>query len=223
MIATGADLELQSLALPRTAAADATKELGQEDFLALMMTQIQNQDPFEPMESGQFLAQMAQFSTVSGIGEISESVAALSEALLANQAMQASSMIGRSVLVESAQGVLQGNEPMRGALEMPAGTESATVRITDASGQLVRELDVDAQGGALANFAWDGVTTRGELAPAGVYQIQASSRSGGGDISLTSYLQVKVSSVALDAGGVGSVITTDDGQQLRFSQVRAVM
>jgi flagellar basal-body rod modification protein FlgD len=175
------------------------------------------------MENGEFIGQMAQFSTVSGIAEISESVAALSEALLANQAMQASAMIGRSVLVETPTGVLQGGEPIRGAVEMPAGTESAAVRITDASGQLVREIEVETQGGELANFVWDGITTKGELAPAGVYQIQASSRSGGGEFSLASYLQARVASVALDAGGAGSVITTDDGQQLRFSQVRAVM
>lgn len=220
---TNTDFSLQSLAVPTAAADAATKELGQEDFLALMITQIQNQDPFEPMENGDFLAQLAQFSTVSGITEISQSVATLSEALLANQAMQASSMIGRQVLVESNQSLLPAGDSMRGAVDLPPGMDQATVRVTDASGQLVRSFEVAGRGGQLAHFQWDGVTAEGEVAPPGLYQVEASARSGRSDIALQSFMQVGVLSVALDAGGQGSVITTEDGQQLRFSQVRAVM
>ena len=223
MNVTGTDLDLGSLALPKAVADSASAELGQEDFLTLMITQIQNQDPFAPMENGEFLGQLAQFSTVSGIADISQSVATLSEALLANQAMQASSMIGRQVLVESSQAELGYGQPVRGAVELPPGVSTANVRITDSSGQLVRNLEVRGRGGSLAHYEWDGITAAGESAPSGPYRLEASARNGRSDIALPGYVQVGVLSVALDAGGQGSVITTEDGQQLRFSQVRAVM
>jgi len=223
MNVTGTDLDLGSLALPKAVADSASAELGQEDFLTLMITQIQNQDPFAPMENGEFLGQLAQFSTVSGIADISQSVATLSEALLANQAMQASSMIGRQVLVESSQAELGYGQPVRGAVELPPGVSTASVRITDSSGQLVRTLEVRGRGGSMAHYEWDGITATGESARPGPYRLEASARNGRSDIALPGYVQVGVLSVALDAGGQGSVITTEDGQQLRFSQVRAVM
>ena len=75
------------------------KQLGQEDFMDLMLTQMNNQDPFKPMENGEFLTQMAQFSAVSGLKDIKESFQGLADTMQSNQALQAASMVGRKVLV----------------------------------------------------------------------------------------------------------------------------
>ena len=77
------------------------KSLGQDEFLELMMTQLQNQDPLNPAESGEFLSQIAQFGTVNGITELQQSFSTLASSLQSNQALQASTMVGRSVLVEN--------------------------------------------------------------------------------------------------------------------------
>ena len=178
MINAATEFDLGALALPEQSTRTPSKQLGQDEFLELMITQIKNQDPFEPMESGAFLGQLAQFSTVTGISDISRSVASLSEALLANQAMQASTMIGRSVLVNSSQGMLGADGQLHGAVEMPDDAGKVTIRIKNQAGQLVREFELSGDPGSLAHFTWDGVTKGGESAPAGIYSIQASTRSG---------------------------------------------
>jgi flagellar basal-body rod modification protein FlgD len=216
------DFDLSALTLPQPK-RDENPELGQEDFLELMIAQIRNQDPFEPVENGAFIAQLAQFSTVTGIAEISKSVASLSDTLLANQTIQASAMVGRTVLVEAPQAQLGETQPLSGALELPPDAAAATVRISDASGALVREFNVRGVPGALVDFQWDGVTRTGERAAPGLYSISAVAADGSADISVPTYAHVRVHSVSLDPSGAGSLITTEDGQRLRLSQVRAVM
>ena len=219
----GTDFDIGGLGLPAQSQGPRRSELGQEEFLELMIAQIQNQDPFEPIENGAFVGQLAQFSTVTGISEISKSVSSLTEALLSNQTLQASTIVGRSVLVESGRAVLGANGPLQGSVEMPIDAAAATVRISDQAGQLVRELDIVGSPGGLADFAWDGTTRTGERAPAGRYTIEAFAEGAGGTIGASTFATLKVVSVSIDPSGKGSRITTEDGQQLRLTQVRAVM
>ena len=121
----GTDFDLSGLALPSDTQGQRPKELGQAEFLELMLAQIQNQDPFEPMENGAFVAQLAQFSTVTGLSEISTSVAALSDVLLANQTMQASTMVGRTVIVESDEALLGSTGELRASVELPIDASAA--------------------------------------------------------------------------------------------------
>ena len=93
------DLDLSTLAVPQPSQEERS-ELGQDDFLMLMIEQFRNQDPFQPMENGEFIAQMAQFSQVAGIAEMNESMGQLADSLSANQALQASTMVDRSVLAD---------------------------------------------------------------------------------------------------------------------------
>ena len=89
---------LAALGLAQTNEAKSN-ELGQSDFLKLMTTQLQSQDPLEPMENGDFIAQLAQFSTVSGMETLVETVNTLASALTGGQALEASNLLGRGVLV----------------------------------------------------------------------------------------------------------------------------
>jgi len=88
------------LASQAEAEVNRTSTLGQNDFLKLMTTQLMNQDPLQPMENGDFLAQMAQFSTVNGITEMNASVQSMSESFTSQRLMQAGSLINKSALVE---------------------------------------------------------------------------------------------------------------------------
>lgn len=219
----GSEFDLGNLALPQTDTAPRQAELGQAEFLELMLTQIQNQDPFEPTDSSAFVAQLAQFSTVTGLAEISTSVASLSDVLLANQTLQASTMVGRSVLVESREALLPSTGPLNASAELPEGAANAQVRITGPNGQLIREFPISGQPGSIVQFTWDGIGENGEPAAAGSYQIAATANDGSADIGIPTFTQVQVVSVSLDSSGSGSLITTEDGRQLRLTQVRAVM
>jgi len=217
------ELDLNSFALPQNEEEENRTTLGQDDFLALMVTQLQNQDPFQPMENGEFLGQMAQFSTVSGIGDMSESLGALAESLYASQALQASSMIGKSVLTEGNVGKLEADAPLRGAVDLPYATSNAFVRITAPNGQVIRQLSLGNQGAGLTNFEWDGVSADGSTAEPGQYLITAGYVENGREEALSTLVSTRVSSVSLSAGGTDTRITTEAGEELRLSQIRAVM
>ena len=216
------DLDIANLQLASSKTAQK-KELGQEDFLALMITQLKNQDPLKPMENGEFIGQMAQFSTVSGIADMSKSIGGLTDAFNSGQALQAASMVGRTVLTEANAATFSGSKPVNGAVELPYSTSSSVVRVYTASGEFVRELPLGSQQAGLANFSWDGTMANGAPAPAGRYRFTAAISNPAGDTALTTYLASKVESVTLAGDGSGSQIRTDSGATVRLSQVKAVM
>jgi len=220
---TSGDIDFNQWALPSVQEEQKRTELGQEDFLALMVTQLQNQDPFQPMENGEFLGQMAQFSTVSGIGEMSASLNQLAESLYASQALQASSMIGKSVLTEGGIANLGAEGSVNGAVDLPNAASDVFVRITAPNGQVVRELSLGTRDAGLANYEWDGVAADGTRAPAGQYLISAGFREGGRETALPTLVTTRVASVSLSAGGSNTRITTETGAELSLSQIRAVM
>lgn len=219
----GSEFDLGDLALPRNDVTQRQTELGQAEFLELMLAQMQNQDPFEPMENGEFVAQLAQFSSVTGLAEISESVATLSDVLLANQTLQASTMVGRSVLVESDRSQLPTSGALQASAELPIDAASAQVRVTGPNGQLVRQFSISGEPGAIVSFSWDGITDQGTAALPGSYRITATANNGSAEIDIPTFTQVQVVSVSIDPSGRGSLITTEDGQELHLTQVRAVM
>ena len=100
-------------------------QLGQAEFLELMIAQLKNQDPFKAMDPSQFLGQLAQFGTVSGIQEMQAAFGTLSDAMRSSQVLDGSAMIGREVLVASEDVTLQAEGAVRGALDVPTGTQRA--------------------------------------------------------------------------------------------------
>ncbi len=219
----GTDPTIDSLLLPSSGAKKATKQLGQQDFLALMIQQLKNQDPLKPMENGEFIGQMAQFSTVTGIADMTKSIAGLAASFNSGQALQAASMVGRTVLTESSVGTFSGTQPLAGAVELPYSTSSAVVRVYSGAGELVRELPLGTQEAGLSNFAWDGTMANGQPAPAGRYRLTVAIENPQGATALPTYLASKVESVTLSGDGGGSQIRTDSGASLSLSQVKAVM
>lgn len=220
---TNTDLDLNNLQLTSSTAKKSKKELGQEDFLALMIQQLKNQDPLKPMENGEFIGQMAQFSTVTGIADMTKSIGNLTDAFNSGQALQAASMVGRTVLTEGSSSMFSGTKPVSGAVELPYATSSAVVKVYNNAGELVRELPMGSQQAGLSNFTWDGTMANGQQAPAGRYKLTAAIEGAQGDTALTTYLASKVESVTLAGDGSGSQIRTDGGATVRLSQVKAVM
>jgi len=198
--------QLEQLGLARSQGSTnrAGDSLGQEDFLALMIAQFRNQDPFKPMQNGEFLGQLAQFGTVSGIQEMQASIAALSGSLVSDQTLQASGLIGREVLVPSTGAHFDG-EGVSGAMVINSGVSNATVEIKDAAGTLVARIPVEGNG--LVDFHWDGSTLDGKRAPAGEYSITASFTEGGETVQSEVLISARVDSVIV-SGGRGPVLAT---------------
>lgn len=175
--------------------------LGQEEFLKLMVTQLKNQDPLNPMENGDFLAQMAQFSTVSGIGDLQTSFSDFASSVANDQALQAANLVGRNVFVPLEEGLLSAGGTIQGELELPASSSDVNVRVYDSNGQLIRTIPLGLQGAGPVQFVWDGTLDDGTYANPGAYRIEAQARLDGENFDLESNLLAKVESVTL--GGVG--------------------
>ncbi len=196
-------------------------ELDQNAFLKLMMTQLKNQDPTKPMDSSAFLGQIAQFSTVSGIGELQKSFGLLSTALQSNQALQSSTMVGRTVMVERDSAPLAA-DGLRGAVELPQSTGSLMLGIYSRGGELVKQISLGAQSAGTVPFTWNGLDDAGAALPAGQYVVKAEAQTADGPRAVGTWIAAKVESVSvraneaprLNLAGLGAV-TLDQIKQVQ--------
>jgi flagellar basal-body rod modification protein FlgD len=202
-------------------ATNSKDRLGQAEFLKLMIAQLQNQDPFKAMDPSEFLGQLAQFSTVSGIQDMQNSFASLAESMRASQVLDGATMVGREVLVPSNAATLSEAGTVHGAIEMPLGASEVAILISDGSGQVVRTMRLPA-GSGLTEFEWDGLKDDGTRAPAGDYSLEAVANMDGAAYSLETLMTSRVSSVTIDSQR-GLILNTATLGARSLSDVRRVM
>ncbi len=216
----------ESLGLAKEKPKLHEKKLGQEDFLSLMSAQMKNQDPMKPMENGQFISQMAQFSAATGMKEIKDAFSTLASSLQSNQALQASSMVGRKVLVPGNTNSLPEQGEMRGAVNVPFNTPELKVIITDSKGQLVKSLDLGNHPEGTAHFKWDGMTDgpKGpERAAAGNYKISAQVMADGKPQDVDTLTLDSVQSVSLGKPGEGVTLNLEHAGTTHLSGVKEIL
>jgi flagellar basal-body rod modification protein FlgD len=201
----------------------ADKTLGQDAFLELMMAQLKNQDPTSPMQSGEFISQMAQFGTVSGIGELQKSFASLATSLQSNQALQASTMVGRQVEVEGRNLSLGASGPAPFAFELPAAAGGVRIDVLDAAGQTVRTLNLGATAAGTHDVEWDGLDAQGQRLPAGNYAVKAGALVDGGLQAATTLVRASVESVSLPRNGQPPVLNVAGHGAMNLDAIRRVM
>ncbi|WAT13611.1 flagellar hook capping FlgD N-terminal domain-containing protein [Xanthomonas fragariae] len=202
MSTIGSDL-YTSLGLT-TSSTVAKKEeaLGQADFLKLMTEQLQHQDPLKPMENSAFLGQLAQFSTVQGIGDLNTKFSSFSASQNSDQVLKGASLVGHNVLVPSAQVAIDATGSANGVV---AATSTGTVNfeITDANGTFVKQLSVPASAAGEVAFAWDGTDANGNRMVAGKYGVTATQTDTAGSKSkLPTYVDAPVDSVTIGSDGL---------------------
>ena len=198
-------------------------ELGQEDFLTLMITQFRNQDPFEPMDNGDFLGQLAQFGTVNGIEQLNRAFSGLTSSIQSEQALQAANLVGHTVLAAADIGYLPDGGQLSGAVELHSSASNIQVDITDSSGQLVRQLELGEYQPGLARFEWDGRDMNGSPVVEGHYQITTRVVRGGNIESAETLLEADIESVSLGRFGQGLTLNLLGGDMLSLSQVRRIL
>ncbi len=213
--------DLQNIApVPQTESRDS---LGQDDFLTLMITQFQNQDPFEPLDNGDFLGQLAQFSTVNGISSLNTAFSGLAGSLADSQALQAANLVGHSVLAVTDVGYLPDGESLRGGVELQSSAGNVQVDITDANGQLVRRLDLGQQPPGVTRFTWDGRDSTGQRVDTGLYQVSARVIRGANVESTPTVIEADIESVTLGQFGEGMTLNLAGGQSMPLGQVYQII
>lgn len=176
-------------------------EMGLETFLELMVTQLNNQDPFEPMDNGEFLSQIAQFGTVSGLDDLNEAFDGLSASLTSDQALQAGALVGRHVLAPIETGHLAAGGKIDGRVDLENSATDVVVRVTDQAGQLIRELPLGSREAGGLEFSWDGLTDAGVYAAPGRYKVRVQAERSTGTVDLQTQLYAPVESVSVNRGG----------------------
>lgn len=181
--------------------------LTQEDFFALLTQQLAYQDPTKPVENDQMIAQMTNFTMADGIGSLNESFKAFSESMTSNQALQASSLVGRSVLTQSDEIVFTGETLSRGTIELDKPATMMKVRIENDKGELIQSFSVENPQMGKNEFVWDGSGLDDETVGAGVYKIKVEANyADGTTASLPVNVYTPVGSVSMNGGGSGSIM-----------------
>jgi len=181
-------------------------KLGQSDFLKLMTTQLQNQDPFAPMDNGDFIAQMAQFSTVTGIQDMNASLGKLVEEFDQARIATASNLLGHSVLVPGNIGRPDGAGELHGVLDLPEATISTQLNYVDAdtNNSLFKE-DLGPRAAGLVGFKWSDIPEE-ILASNKRIKIEALIDTGNGPEQLSPSIYSKVISASVGTGETKQVL-----------------
>ncbi|MGB6006920.1 flagellar hook capping FlgD N-terminal domain-containing protein [Castellaniella sp.] len=186
----------------------------QDRFLTLLVTQLQNQDPLNPMDNAQVTSQIAQLSTVQGIQQLNNTLLALSGQMDMSQSLQAAGLIGKDILYPGEK-ISLGSDPDTGAktatpfgVDLMSAAAKTKVSILDSAGKVVREFEYDAKDAGVYPLSWDGLDSAGAPAPDGAYTVQVTASDDKGQA---------VSTQALTSGHINSIAYTTEGLKLNLA------
>lgn len=205
-----------------SAAGAGKNTLGKDAFLQLLVTQLKNQNPLEPQDNGEFVAQLAQFSSLEGITTLNDTVSGIAGNYNSSQALQASSLVGRSVIAPADKAVVDTSKSMTGTVAVPASVDPVQVKITDADGKTIRTLNLGSQQAGNATFIWDGKNDAGEVAKAGTYNFAATATYDSKATSLVTYLPATVNSVTISQTGGELMLNLAGLGSIALSKVQTI-
>ncbi|MBV8210566.1 MAG: hypothetical protein JO133_10945 [Burkholderiaceae bacterium] len=211
------------------ATGNSTQNLS-NTFLTLLVAQMNNQDPLNPVDNSQITSQMAQISTVTGINSLNSSVSQLVSELQQSQAVQSAQIAGRTVLVPgnslalsavSSSGSTQ-TLAAYGGFSLGQAADTVNVTVKDSSGAVVRTISLGALGAGIQDFSWDGTTDSGAKAAAGNYTYSVSASANGQPVSTTAYSAQQIVGVAPQSDGSLQFLLAN-GTQVGFSAIAQIL
>jgi flagellar basal-body rod modification protein FlgD len=195
-----------------TSAVSAALNITPADFLQLITTQMQDQNPLQPSDPTQFLSQLEQMSQVSSMQSMQSSLTSLQASLQSTQMANGAALIGRTVLAPSTTATLDSSGgTVTGAVAAPSGAKSVTVTVTNAGGSLVDTFQVTPASSGLTHFTWNGTNSNGTAVAPGQYTVAATSSNGLTNSTLNPLIAAKVQSVTVDSSTAALDITTENG------------
>jgi len=203
-----------------SATKKSAAEETQDRFLKLLVTQMKNQDPLNPMDNAQVTSQMAQLSTVTGIDKLNITLKALSDSMTGNQSVQAASMIGHGVMVPG-EGIdlIQGSG--FGGVDLAQSVDKLDITINDKSGALIRNIQLGSQPAGVLNWQWDGRDNSGVDMADGNYTFTINAAQGSEKVDATKLQFGMVNSVTMDKQGVALSVGQLDG--ITLEQIRQIL
>ncbi|MFF7708589.1 flagellar hook capping FlgD N-terminal domain-containing protein [Pseudomonas sp. NPDC007930] len=205
-----------------SSSSTGTSSLGKDTFLQLLVTQLKNQNPLDPQDNSEFVAQLAQFSSLEGINTLNSTVESLASNYTSSQALQASSLVGHSVLAAASSTTVDTSAGLSGQVSLSAATTDATVDVYDADGTLVKNIDLGSQSAGTVSFNWDGTDNDGNTLASGTYKFVANAVLDGKAVAQTTYLPSTVTSVTLGSSASDMTLKLADGSSVKLSAVNTI-
>jgi flagellar basal-body rod modification protein FlgD len=178
----------------------ATANATQDRFLTLLVTQLKNQDPTNPLDNAQITSQLAQLSTVTGIEKVGKDIEGLAGRFDGLQTLQAAALVGRQVLVDgSDMDLYQGSA--RAGFQLTQPVDQLAITIKDSAGRELQRIELGPQQAGLQQFAWDGLTDTGAAALDGRYQFSVEASAAGKPIDVSRLSIARIDGVASATDG----------------------
>lgn len=213
---------LQKQQSKNSSTGTAGSALGKDAFLQLLVTQMKNQNPLDPQENGEFVAQLAQFSSLESMQSLNDSVLYIAAGLQSSQALQASSLVGRNVIVETDKAVVDTSKGIKGSINLTASSTATSVGIYDKDDKLVRTIDLATQKAGKVDFTWDGLDDDGEVAAAGTYTFKATASIEGKATAMTTNLPATVTSVTMGTNGSEMTLNLAGLGSIALSKIQSI-
>ena len=199
-----------------TRSSQLNGDASQDRFLKLLVAQLSNQDPLNPMDNAQMTTQMAQISTVSSIEKVNTTLGDLAAQIASMQMLQGSSLVGHDVLFQgSSLSVFEGSAA--GAVELPMAADSVRIEILSPSGQVIDTLELGRQAAGRHAFTWDASAHPGVPAPG----FRVTALNGGKPMTTNSFVRDRVTSVSTEDGVMN--VQLRGQRNLPYGSVKAIL
>lgn len=217
---------INSAAFNKPAAEEPNDELGQSDFIQLLVAQVKNQDPTKPMDPSQFMDQLTQSSMVNGLNELQNSFDSLAMKLTSDQSLQAAGLVGKSVFLSGGQGLLTEGGTVSGQLNLEKQASDVNINIYNRFGEQVKTLPLGGHDSGSMQFKWDGFADDGSVSPPGHYLVTAEALIDGNQQAVEVSLEERIDSISLnqsvDGSPAGTVLNLASGQSVSLNDVTQI-
>ncbi|QEW32731.1 flagellar hook assembly protein FlgD [Erwinia billingiae] len=201
-IAVGVNEKLDNSSITSAASTTDTSAADlQSNFLTLLVTQLQNQDPTNPMDNSQLTTQLAQINTLSGIEKLNTTLGSISGQINSGQSLQATTLIGHGVMVDGTQVLVGSGQTTPFGVSLEQASTSTTATITDSSGKVVQTINLGGLSAGVHTFSWDGSTADGTTAADGKYSVSLSASNASGQLVTQPLNYALVNGVTNDTSG----------------------
>jgi flagellar basal-body rod modification protein FlgD len=193
--------------------------LTQADFFALLTQELSNQDPTKPVENNEMISQMTAFSTTDGVTQLNDQFTSFAASMSSSQALQASSLVGRSVLVEDNVFGMEEGQSVKGKLVTDQPASNVNIYVENVAGEIIQTVPVGSVASGEFTFTWDGQASNGEPAPEGAYRFRVAGLVEGNASELQAMTYRKVDSVTLAGSGGSILLNLNGGSTMKLSDV----
>jgi flagellar basal-body rod modification protein FlgD len=196
-----------------------SSEMGRDTFMKLLVAELKNQDPMDPMQARDMVAQLAQLSTVEKLSGIDDKLGDLQSSSKADIGFTSAGLIGRTVTADTRNLALTDSKNPQGSYQLPSAVESSQLQVRNAAGEVVRTIATGAQKLGLHQFLWDGKTDAGLRAPSGSYTFDVTAAAGGKPVPVSTAVSGLVTEITYE-GGTPQVVV--GGAQVALGAVTSI-